>query len=530
MYMFLDGIQSERRTSMKFYYSVRSCPYLVAAILLTCPSVAAAQQTDIEASADAGAEQVEPDADRDAEMEALKERVKQLEARDATREDQFAELKTAQEELADEQEMAGFEEGMEDASEQVFNIYGFFDLTLLKTFFDKGSPYTAFIPEKSSFGMSNFNVYLSSKMTETLSALGELRFSFLPLGRTDAYEYEGIPPEGIPAQGMYGNEYDRVETWVTDPFSTQFYRQGGVSIERIHLTYAPADWFQIIAGRYITPSGIWNIDHGSPVVLPVRLPWMQIRELVPLAQLGVQVAGRFFPTDQLFFDYAITVSNGRGPIESVQDLDENKGVGLKLKLSYSGDRVRFAVGGYGYYGRYTDSKKVVRVFGLSPDADPDKPLQFEIVDTSVYDEFAGATDLLIEAFGFRLQSEYAVRYEYIVVPAPLDADEAIFAGASPLDTLYEASSMGHDVYVLLAYELPLHKWISPVRITPYVMYEYGEVNDTMPYVNMDQFIGGVNVKPSPFVVLKAEGMMAVSGTDLYGSNLYVISAQMAVSF
>ena len=489
----------------------------------TPPGEPAAGAQDKMAPGSGDDQELETDTDRDAELKALKERVKQLEARDAARDEEIAELKTAQRDLADEQEMAAFDKEMEEGFEQVFNIYGFFDLTFVKTFFDEGSPYTAFIPEHSSFGMSNFNVYLSSRMTETLSALGELRFSFLPLGEDKEYEYVGPDGESL-------TEYERVETVVTDPFTTTRYKQGGVAIERIHLTYAPADWFQIIAGRFITPSGIWNTDHGSPVVLPVRLPWMQIRELVPLVQLGVQVAGRFFPTDQLFFDYAITLSNGRGPIESVQDLDENKGVGLKLKLLYSGNRVRIAAGGYGYYGRYNDSKKVVRVFGLSPDTSPDKPLQFETVDTSVYDEFTAATDLLIEAFGVRLQSEYAFQYKKRVVPEPLDATQTIFAGASPLNPPYAATSQGHDVYVLLAYELPLHKWISPVRITPYFMYEYGMVDDTMPFTNMEQYMVGVNVKPSPFVVLKAEGMMGDSGTDLLGADLRVVSAQMAISF
>ncbi|MCP4675327.1 MAG: hypothetical protein GY854_07440 [Deltaproteobacteria bacterium] len=521
MFMFLNNKKFKRS-------------WLVAIFLLAFSSTGAAQQTEDappedsakgkQGDADAS-QQTESTAGRDAELEALKKRVKQLEAKDAARDEEVEGLKAAQEEMIDEQAMAGYEEGTEDSFEQMFDIYGFFDLTFAKTFFDKGSPYTAFIPEKSSFGMSNFNVYLRSRMTETLSALGELRFSFLPLGKDEDYEYIG--PDGEP---MPDYEYERVETWVSDPFSTSYYRQGGVAIERIHLTYAPVDWFTIIAGRFITPSGIWNVDHGSPVVLPVRLPWMQIRELVPSAQLGVQVAGRLFPTDQLFFDYAITLSNGRGPIDTVQDLDENKGVGLKLKLSYSGNRFRIAAGGYGYYGRYTDSKKVIRVFGLSPDVAEDKPLQFEIVDTSVYDEYCVASDLLIEAFGVRVQSEYTVQYKNRIVAEPMDTEDVLFSGASPLDTLYEASSIGHDVYVLLAYELPLHTWISPVRITPYFMYEYGVVSDMAPYINMTQYIWGLNVKPSPFVVLKAEGMMGVSGTDLFGSNLYVISAQIAVSF
>ncbi len=100
---------------------------------------------------------------------------------------------------------------------------------------------------------------------------------------------------------------------------------------------------------------------------------------------------RFAPNEMLFFDYALTVSNGRGPMDTIYDLDDNKGLGLRLKMTYEGSDVLASLGGYGYYGDYTDLKKVIE--SLTP--------QFRVRQeiTESYSEIVGALDLLIEFYG-----------------------------------------------------------------------------------------------------------------------------------
>jgi len=518
----------------------------VVAASLAAPGAAAAQNKKQAEEIEAKIEEVEAEAqeqaaaaeDRMAEIEALikaqEERIAELEAAGRDSEAEVEELKAEVEELREfkeDQEIAQLEEDAAEASsmEKIFSFWGFFDLTFNKYFFDENSAYNIFLGQRSSFLMTSVNLYFASQMTQTLSALVELRLSYYPHGFDQEWEYVDAP----------GTEYERTDTTVIDMFTTNYYRQHGIGIERVHLTWAPVDWFNVIAGRFLTPYGIWNIDHGSPVVLPARIPYMQLRDMVPRAQTGLQVYGRFFPTPVVFFDYAVTLSNGRGPMDEVYDLDDNKGVGLRLRLAYEGSDVRVAAGSYGYYGKYTDHKKVIDLELVEDPADPsygtldqsvDKPITAELVATAEYDEVVVSADLLFELYGVRLQAEYVWRRVDYETPGLLDPEEIMFAGGTPMDVLYSPSFLGQGFYGLIAYELPLSNWIEPVRITPYFMYEYNRHDDMRPNQNITTYIGGINIKPSPYVTLKVEGGAAVPERNYYGSILRAVTAQMAVSF
>lgn len=477
----------------------------------------AASEPTVAEVADTSPQNTEPS---DARIDALTKRIEQLEARDAENRQQIAELQAQSYQELDED--YGTEEG--------FTLSGFFDFELRKWMYDEGALAGMFLPDNPFFTIARFNLYMKSVLTESLSVLGELRFSFLPQGTIDTYEYEGMPAEGIPSQGIFGNRFTRVDTRVQDPTTTLLFPQGGLTIERIHLTYSPADWFNILVGRYLTPFGIWNIDHGSPVVISSGLPYLMIRELVPPAQTGLQLYGRLFPWDMVYFDYALTASNGRGPLESYIDLDDNKGVGLRLKLSYQGDDFTIAGGGYGYTGKTSDSKDIIHIIGLSSQASEDRPILSETIPNDVCDEHILSSDILIEAFGLRLQAEYAYRYQDFSVNRPMESEYAILQTASPLDELFHPSEIGHDFYVLLAYTLPLHRWLHPVLITPYAMFEYGHTTDIFLWANANRYLAGVNIKPSPFVTLKLEGLISVMGSDIVGKEINSINAQVAVSF
>ncbi len=405
--------------------------------------------------------------------------------------------------------------------EKRFQFWGFFDLTFSRYFYPDDAAYNMFITKQPTFLMSNVNLYFASQMTETLSALVETRFSFMPHGHETSYEIEGV------------SEYERTDTTVLDPFTSAFYRQHGVTLERVHLTWAPADWFNVLAGRYLTPYGIWNVDHGSPVVIPIRVPYLQLREMVPLSQTGLQVRGRLFPLADLYFDYAVTFSNGRGPMDEVHDLDSNKGAGLRLRLEYDGDPVRVAAGGYGYYGKVSDTREVVTMELTDEgqlDTSAELPIRDQVVTTSRYDEVVASADLLVELFGVRLQGEYVWRRWDVSKPKVRDEAATMFDGGQPGDAYYAPGFIGWGVYGMLAYELPLQRWIAPVRITPYILCEVNRHDDTLEYQNLTTFIGGLNVKPSPYVTLKLEGGIAVPQEDYLGGTLKSVAAQLAVSF
>lgn len=390
---------------------------------------------------------------------------------------------------------------MSVSGEDPFSIYGFFDLAFHKDFPEKDSIVHGLAPEKTSFILSNVNLYFRSQLAETLSTLVELHFTFLPLGYETSLELEGA------------SEYERTDTTVTAPYSYKSYRLGGVGIERAQLTWQPWDYFGILAGYYLTPYGIWNIDHGSPTLIPVREPYMQFSEVVPLHQLGLQAFGRIWTSTGTYLDYAVTLSNGRGPMDSVQDLDENKGVGFRLRAVAEAEDFNLGFGGYGYYGDYTDIKKVITSVA------PRFSVEQEV--TQSYSELIGALDFLFEMHGVRFQAEYVRRLNQYT-KRPL---RSLTSGAGG----YQPDYINQSVYGILAWTLPLHEWLQQMTLTPYFEADYSIADDTIDDTEAIILLGGINFKPFPRVVLKAEGGLVNSINSSWLDSTFV-SGQMAVSF
>ncbi len=468
--------------------------------------------------------------DFEKKLEAQEQRIADLEAQGKSKEEEVKQLQAELEEVKSEQEMMALEdleEGIESQgrSGKLFSYWGFFDLTFHKYFFPDDSIYHIFLDNNPTFLMTSINLYFMSQMTDNLGALVETQLTYLPHGlETDWGTRIGTTTIG---------EYTRIDSQVQHPYTSEYYRQHGLHIVRVQLKYTPTDWFNVIAGRFLTPYGIWNTDHGSPVVMTIRVPYMQIRKMMPLVQTGLQAYGRFFPLDNLYFNYAITVSNGRGPLDELYDLDANKGVGLLLRLEYEGDDSRISAGGYGYYGKYTDRSKTIELHlnDLGQlDGTMDRPITVDLQTTIENDEVVASADLLLELFGLRLQGEFIWRRVDYAVPAVLNQTEHLFAGGTPGEMFYHANHTGYAVYGLLAYELPLHRWLDPVRISPYVFYERNRHADVKPSENMTLYIAGLNIKPSPYVTIKLEGGFADLEHRFYGSRLKDLAVQMAVSF
>lgn len=419
---------------------------------------------------------------------SAEERIRALEAK-------VAELSSQQESF--EEQM--YEEAGEETARKVIDISGFFDLSINKMWVPEDSLVNNLISEDLSFVMQNINLYIASQMTDTLSALIELHFTFKPLGEERSFEVEGM------------TEYEREDTTVTDLLTNEKYALGGLAIERAQLTWQPADFFGVIAGRFLTPYGIWNVDHGSPVLLMARYPTLKVWEIVPSAQTGLQIFGRFFPARRTYFDYAFTVSNGRGPIESVLDLDDNKGLGLRLKLAYEGDDFKISGGAYGYWGEYTDNKKAIVSFD---------PFRVQATRTEAYTEWVISGDLKMEVKGVLFQAECArALYLYDVRP-----ERNIYYGTGPQPDYTKTS-----VYGLVAYTLPLDEWLGDMTLTPFFQYGASNNDDSLPDQRGLEYRGGLNFKPSRFVVLKAEAVyLDVSGVVGYAA--WGLTGQMAVSF
>ena len=332
-------------------------------------------------------------------------------------------------------EEGAFEEASESGASRLLSVYGFFDLTFEWIFPHDGSFFDGLLNDHPSFAVQGLNLYFYSEMTETLSAIAELRFTFYPLGQVKSFEVAEL-----------GMVYDRVDTYVQNQFTEEEFHLGGVLIERVHLTYRPLEWLGVIAGHYLTPCGIWNVEHGSPVRIPVRHPFMHTRKYIPLAQTGLQLFGRFIPTPGHYIDYAFTLSNGRGPMDTILDWDNDKGLGLRLAYTYEDIDRKITLGAYGYRGDVTDHKQVL----VSTE-----PFNVDTVKTLRYTEYVGEIDLLVEFANIRFQTEFLrgrINYDDELRP---------IRGASR-GIGYQPDYIFQDVYVMLAYTLPLDRYIGQI--------------------------------------------------------------------
>jgi hypothetical protein len=466
-------------------------------------------------------------------------KIEKLESALTLQQEKIAELeafKTAVEEKEADAEFEAFSDLDDSKSfdhERWLKVYGFFDVRFSKVFAQRDNPYNLYVGSTaSSFLMTSLNLFVQSQMTRSLGAIVELKFSYLPMAREDEYEYVAKLPGGAE---MVQGEYVRTAPLYVDPSTSAFYASGGVYMERAHFTYTPIDWFNVIVGRFLTPYGIWNIDHSPTTILPVLTPWMLIRNAVPNSQTGLQVYGRAFFRYDLFLDYALTVSNGRHwfRLDTIQDFDENKALGLKLRLSYESKDFSISGGGYGYFGKSTDiERQVVLYLGSDMTFDPEesRPLRSNMDYTIQAMETVATADFLVEFRKVRLQSEfYWSRWEFITPPV-MEANYAIFSGVPITETVIRASYFSKGYYALLSWELPLEQWISPVRVTPYFMYEFNEYMDTCPWATNHSLTGGINVKPSPFVTLKAEYFHSYPESSVYGEPMRWAQLQLAVSF
>ncbi|HWM88749.1 MAG TPA: hypothetical protein VNO33_23020, partial [Kofleriaceae bacterium] len=217
-------------------------------------------------------------------------------------------------------------------------IYGFADFTYTQFLMDQSSPWFDFyFSPYPTFGIGNLNIYLAKQLSPRWKSLIEFRLLYLPNGA-----------EAVSSTG----ESERTDTSVLDyQDKTEYLRWGGISIERAWIEYQAHSLVSIRAGHWLTPYGIWNVDHGSPVLISIRRPFVIGLALMPESQTGIMVYGSRAVGDSSLI-YNLTLSNGRGPADTYLDLDNNKAIGGRLVLETRW-LDEFTLGASAYTGTYS---------------------------------------------------------------------------------------------------------------------------------------------------------------------------------
>jgi hypothetical protein len=362
------------------------------------------------------------------------------------------------------------------ANEYRLDFYGFADFAFL---FDIGSDQTG----PSSFSVGNVNLYAQAELGEGWRSLVEVRYMYLPHGSTPFLTDFSQPPP------------PRTDTTVPD-YSDLGHpiRWGGLSIQRAWLERQFHPLFTVRGGHFLTPYGIWNVDHGSPVIIGVRRPFVIGEGLLPQSQTGLEAYGHLGigPAE---LGYHLTLSNGRGPIDTHQDLDNNKAIGGRLFGKLDTSAGTFTLGTSGYRGQYTDSTVS---FVL---ADGEVTTATDV--TARYDEFSLGADFKWEWDGALVQAEAIfndVAYDDAQRPVALSIDGGP-QGFAP-------DFRRHGFYGLVGYRT------SFVGLMPFAGVEYFDpgLRTGMPPITV--YWLGLNMRPTPRVVLKLEyAYVSVSEVD-----------------
>ncbi len=388
-----------------------------------------------------------------------------------------------------------------EADRYLLDLYGFADFTYRQFLVGRDNQWRNFSgADHPSFAVGNFNVYLSSRLSPYWRALGEVRFTYLPHGA------QSFGPDGSL------HYEDATVADYTD--LNRDTRVGGVKIERVWLELNLNQYVNVRAGQWLTPYGVWNVDHGSPVIITTQRPFAIGEQLFPESQTGLQLRGQL-DLGGSSLEYIGTVSNGRGAIDEYTDQDGNKALGGRLALR-SRPFGEVTLGASVYAGRFVEVAKTTHIEVRSDGPD----LEFDSHRDVEADELSYAVDLRWSWEGLLVQSE-------------LVANEARFKeGARPPIAAPDPEARQPDFrrwggYVLIGYRTPF--W----GIMPFTTLQYLDLTNTDALPPLWGGSWGVNVRPDPRVVLKLEyltGRLEGAGSIGYRDPIRLLQAQVAWAF
>ena len=422
---------------------------------------------------------------------------------DATRlqalENQLAEQKKEIEAMRAERTETMIPEPSAEMERPKLHLYGFADVGGQWIHMDDG-PYTALIASSPAFMLGNINLYFDARPSPSWRALVETRFGLSPHG-----SYNGL------------TRVDNRFMDTSSPSGRSYAIWSGVILERAWLQWTHDEHFALQAGYLLTPYGIWNVDHGTPTLISLVLPSLQVEEAIPQHQVGVQALGAF--SHQAWeLAYHAYLTNGRNldPTEG----HWRKGVGGRLILRHAGD-LRVALGASGYFGSFS---KDVLMLHLGTDAATGAPTAtFEKSDLAQNGGFAGdewaiGGDLSIDWSNFRFRGETMVRHV-----GYQDGKHEHKTWGDPSATI--PNHYSHYAYGILAYRFAKH-------FEPFVMVDY---NDSDPQISMNKwglcFSGGLNIYFTATAMLKMQyADQRFSHSDQGQMDMKLVVARLVLVF
>ncbi|MEO6602535.1 MAG: hypothetical protein ABIQ16_21815 [Polyangiaceae bacterium] len=387
----------------------------------------------------------------------------------------------------------------EGDTQRKLDLYGFADFTYQRLLIPSDNVWTRTYPSVNSFAVGNFNLYMSSNLGDSWRALAEVRFLYLPNGASTT----------DPATG----NANRQNTTVLDYAGFEEpIRWGGIRIERIWLEHEFNGLLKLRVGQFLTPYGIWNVDHGSPTIIGIKKPFVVGAQLFPEQQTGLQLYGSGF-LEPFEIGYYLTLSNGRGPVE-YQDFNDDKAFGGRV-YAKTDSIGTLTVGASFYRGGYYDRSAK---YGLTPSGGVDQTY----TTISKYKEMSFGADVKWEYESWLAQCEFLMNETNFAK----DSRPRLQAVKPPQGFLPDYRRWG--AYGLLGYRL------SFLPLMPYAIIQHAYAPETPNTPPATAYELGVNYRPTAAVVVKLEYQdwhFSSAGAAGFGNYpLRILASQVAWAF
>lgn len=360
------------------------------------------------------------------------------------------------------------------------DVYGFADFTLAIPTVGKGNAWSFYFSQNPTFYVGNINLYVASQMSQTLRSLLEVRFTYLPQGKNRSTLEQTGSPDFLDNSA---NDYTDAERPI---------KLGAIEIERVQLEYAPVEWMSVVAGQWLTPYGLWNVDHGSPTTIGSHKPYVVGEQFLPERQTGVLIQGSTrIGTHR--FGYNLGISNGRGPLDAYYDMDKNKAGTLHLSWQSNSVVGDVAVGASGYLGRFTSSS---RTLGISKDSKGNLVLSSVDTPTIQYDEHSLAADVKWVKGGFQTFAEVVLNQKrYTKRGRPVFQDGLLSLVDPIAEQRIQPDTQQVGGYLIAGYRF---QWFG---VMPFTEVEY-VYRDSALLPKLGAFILGLNIRPHESLTLK----------------------------
>ena len=361
-----------------------------------------------------------------ASIRDLAEQLRQVRSQQAKTRAELDELQALQADLLESTAGAEVESG------PTVSLYGFYEAGLQRTWARDENPLAGLLTTReTTFLLGDLHVYLDVAPSPGWRGLVEARVTAV---------------NGGPNQFESGEE--TVNTTIV-PVNRPQVGQGGslvavaLTLERGYIEYVFRDAVGVRIGLWLTPWGIWNVDHGSPTLIPLLEPYFQTYQGFPTHQTGLAVFGKVHALPWTL-EYHFGLSNGRiaGPVMLRTswpsfDLSDNKMLSARLTAHRNGD-YRLRLGLSGYWGRSATAARTL--VGVAP-LEVESNVDFEL------DEWGLGADVAYDDDHLRIRFEFSyTQFRYLrgrpratLFPLEASADSAQFGGyvllSSPFDWL-----------------------------------------------------------------------------------------------